>query len=317
MTRKAEVARPVVVEGRAGGAGPDAAKGEFARRGWRVPRGGSQASGIGRWENAPGGAAPVEEVVLVGMEQIGRSPEPRGPVGRIPGGLKTLVLTGVVTLGGTGVVVATRHDGGDSSALRATCAGADGGAVASTQVACSTVLPAEDDTRTQIIDLASPDQVALKFSFCNGLTCGDVDPECYSNKWIPSFSDQVPASITLPVPDGLTIGKVTVGSAAEPGAAYAKGSDVTIGTGADGQAHIQLNVVGHELAHVVQKTNGRVCGITQEEKDQLEQTEGTALNGQKTRSVRVVVEWHGPTSTPLPGTVRLNEGNPVGLPGSP
>ena len=252
----------------------------------------------------------------MGMERISSG----GPVSKVPGGVKTLVLTGLVTLGGTGVLIATRHDGGgDGSALRAACPGPAVGAVASTQVACATVLPPKHkNTRTQIIDLASPDQVALKFSFCNGLTCGDANPECYSNKWIPSFAGQVPASITLPVPDGLTIGKVTVGSADNPGAAaYAKGAEVTMSTGSDGQAHIQLNVVSHELAHVAQATNGQVCGITQEEKDQLEQAEGTVLNGQKTRSVRVIVEWQGPLSTPLPGTVRVNEGNPVALPGSP
>jgi hypothetical protein len=251
------------------------------------------------------------------MEKIGTG----GLVSKVPGGVKTLVLTGLVTLGGAGAaVVATRDGGGgDGSALRATCPAPATGAVASTQVACATVLPPKNkNSRTQIIDLASPEQVPLKFSFCNGLTCGDANPECYSNKWIPSFAGQVPASITVPVPDGLTIGKVTVGSAGDSGSAgYAKGADVSMSTSPDGQAHIQLNVVSHELAHAVQATNGQVCGIPEEEKNQLEQAEGTVLNGQKTRSVRVVIEWEGPLSTPLPATVRVNEGNPVTLPGSP
>jgi hypothetical protein len=225
------------------------------------------------------------------------------------------VAAGVVTVGaGTFIAVNVLTGGGGPTGLDAACRGGVTGDVSSTQVACSTALPKSGkNKRIQVIDLASPAEVPLKFSFCNGISCGDADPECYSNKWIPSFADKVPVSVQIPVPDGLRPSRVTLGAGGSSAAGGFDRHDVSWNSGG-GSINVSLrSIVGHELTHVLQQTDGKVCGISEEEHQKFVDDQGDTLKNQ-TRSVRIVVEWEGADTTPLPNTVRINNTSNVNLP---
>jgi len=71
---------------------------------------------------------------------------------------------------------------------------------------------------TQYFEFFSDKEIKFSASFCNGLTCGDADPECYSNKWIPGgWIGNTPQSIEIPFLAGSKVKKVylKVGSSSD------------------------------------------------------------------------------------------------------
>jgi hypothetical protein len=157
----------------------------------------------------------------------------------------------------------------------------------------------------QVFDLRMPGKFSLNFRWCDGLTCGDAAPECYSNKWIPSFDTP---SIELRLPpaspgrgDFEPIHQVIVQRVGE--------DDRVLST--IQQAMQQQNEMNQLLRTIELNQNdairgilqnlrahkddsGRLCGLTDEEKKGFEQEFGLELDNTGNEHLRVTVIWNHP-----------------------
>jgi hypothetical protein len=172
-------------------------------------------------------------------------------------------------------------------------------------VACSSLVTTPEGDRLQILDVVVPRRTALTFSYCNGLSCGDADPECYSNKWIPQFAGGVVGTLTLTPPPGAAAAEVVAGTGAAGGALRPLPTAVVPGPG--GAVTVtSSSPLASELAKYAR--DGKQCGLSAGEHQAFLRRFGSSFESTDTEVVRVVVRWKGGTPGTTPQPPRLNGG---------
>lgn len=157
----------------------------------------------------------------------------------------------------------------------------------------------------QVFDIRQPSKYSLNFRWCDGLTCGDADPECFSNKWIPSF--EAPA-LQLRLPPASAgkdpfdrLGKVMVQQINEHEQVIS-----TVEKAFQRQEQmlemlrdIQLqqdtlmrSMMQNLRAH--QNDAGRLCGLTDEQRQGFQEEFGAELDNRGNEHLRVTVVWERP-----------------------
>lgn len=167
----------------------------------------------------------------------------------------------------------------------------------------------------QVFDIRLPSKFSLTFRWCDGLSCGDAAPECYSNKWIPSF--EAP-SLEMRLPPAASgqdpfapIRQVIVQQVDENNRVLST-MQQTIERQQQLQQilhSIELNrndqirgIIENLRAH--RDGSGRQCGFTDEEKKGFEQKFGSDLDNTGNEHLRVTVVWNRPDNgSTLPPTL--------------
>jgi hypothetical protein len=251
-------------------------------------------------QGGPGGAP------ITAMPQSATSAPLTGLTTRVTGAAAALVLTVGVIAAAVGV---GRNDASFVDHLSDPCPPGASRPVADVSgptVACSGTVTTADGDLLQFLDIVVPTDTALSFSYCDGLRCGDADPECYSNLWIPQFADKVVGSLTLTPPPGATPVEVAAGSGARAGGLSQVSTAPTIG--ANGSVTIGgLSPVASALSEYVR--DGKLCGLTEREYESFRSVHGSNLQNHDSRVVRVVIRWTGgkaPSSVQLNGATQLS-----------
>lgn len=196
------------------------------------------------------------------------------------------VATGTLAVGGVLGLVSQRgeQDSAVERALKRPCVSATprSADVDAPTVACNTI----DADGIQIIEIQLPKKVPLRFAYCDGRVCGDADPECASNKWMPQFAGAMARRVVVgPIAGG------SVDSAATSGAKAPATAESSVSVG------VSNAVVASLRMHL---RDGRVCGYTDEEYQAFRGRFGSEYVNENT-TFRIAVRWRsGSAGTPPP-----------------
>jgi hypothetical protein len=173
-------------------------------------------------------------------------------------------------------------------------------------VGCNAYVVQRNGDVRQTVDVTTPTSIPVSFGFCSGFTCGDADPECLANQFIPGFgAGAVVRSVQLVPPAGAHLKDVVAGEG--PALPRVRAVAATPNTNPDGS--VSVNVPSELMSHF--RTHlGRVCGLGDAAHTDFVNKYGTAFDNSAGALIRVVVTWTGatqPTSGP---------GGPVTISGS-
>jgi hypothetical protein len=179
-------------------------------------------------------------------------------------------------------------------------------------VGCSSTVPVDDGSGDilQTVDLVMPATITVGFRFCDGLSCGDADPECYSNQWIPSFGGENLSRMTIAPPPGARAAGVVAGAGSSAGSLSQLAATPTIG--ADGS--VTVSVPSPTRSAIASRFHdGKICGFSEDEKRAIEERLGSSYDNSAQRVVRVVIRWKGASAGASPPPVRINNSQDLGL----
>ncbi|HLF41021.1 MAG TPA: hypothetical protein VI854_06050 [Acidimicrobiia bacterium] len=155
-------------------------------------------------------------------------------------------------------------------------------------------------------------RLELLFRFCSGLTCGDADPECFSNKWIPSFPEP---RVILAVPPGgfEQATEVLVERLDTDGNVVSEQKLRQAGEVLRTLNQLQIDL--HESSKgIIQNLrahtdgSGKLCGFTDDEKAGFVQEFGTGLDTSASQ-MRITILWKPPAEGEVIPPVRAQLGS--------
>jgi serine/threonine-protein kinase len=268
-------------------------------------------SGAGTTVNAAStigpGAGGTATVGSAGTSARATSPLRIGPLagaGAITAAAVAILVAAVLASIG---VLAVSHSGRFTpwyaAALTASCPtvpSASAGAAPS--VTCNRVLRTSSGEAVQVSEVRSPTTIPLGFGFCSGQTCGDADPECLSDLYIPQFGAALVTTLTVATPPGATPSDVAV--AASRSGRFQPIEAPSTNTAGD-HITVKLNT---PLAAAMQphfKVGRGYCGFNAAQVKALHAQFGNTYDNRQFAVLRLIARWKFAGPLPSPGAVKL------------
>jgi hypothetical protein len=165
-------------------------------------------------------------------------------------------------------------------------------AVGTTVLGCNALRVVAPGEVQQVVDLLGPSSFAVSFGYCNGFTCGDADPDCLANRYIPGWPAEVVRTVTVTPPPGATLKQAIVGTGPAPSSVRpAAAPPPTVA--ADGAVTVDVPspLMSHFQTHL-----GRICGLGEADHTAFVQQFGPAFDNSAGAAVRLLVTWSGATN---------------------